>query len=186
MRALSFNLNPLLAACVVAVTLAAPAPAADAPLDRMFDSLRTAPAPEAVRLGEEIRLRLANSGSPSMNLLLKRGRDAMAAGDTELALELLGALTDHAPEFTEGWHARALAQAQAGLMGPAIDDLQRSLTLDPRHFAAIYSLGTLLEQVGLPDLAAEAYARVAVIHPHFDDVDLALERMKAESGGTDL
>ncbi|WP_243405018.1 tetratricopeptide repeat protein [Pelagivirga sediminicola] len=160
--------------------------AQDAKLDEMFEALRNAPAPDATRLGEDIMLRLSNSGSPAMNLLLKRGRDAMMQGDTALALELLGALTDHAPDFAEGWHARSVAYARAGLMGPAMDDLERSLALDPRNFAAIYSLGALLEEVGQPDLAAEAYAQVAAIHPHFDDVTLALERLKAEVRGTDL
>jgi tetratricopeptide (TPR) repeat protein len=176
----------MLAACAVTVALGCAAHASDARLDSMFEALRTAPAGEAVRLGEDIRLRLSNSGSPSMNLLLKRGRDALAVGDTALALEVLGALTDHAPEFAEGWHARALARAQAGLTGPAIDDLERSLSLDPRNFAAIYSLAALLEEVGLPDLAAEAYARVIAIHPYFDDVGLALDRLKAEAGGAAL
>ena len=180
------NLNPLLAACAAALCLGGGAYASDARLDEMYQALRSAPAPEAARLGEDIRLRLSNSGSPSMNLLLKRGRDAMAAGDSDLAIELLGALTDHAPEFAEGWHARSVAYARAGMLGPAMDDLTRSLALDPRNFAAIYSLGALLEEVGLPDLAAEAYARVVVIHPHFDDAGLALARLKAEVRGTDL
>ncbi|WP_238987412.1 hypothetical protein [Roseovarius dicentrarchi] len=180
-----FNLNPLLAACA-AVLCAGGAFASDARLDEMYQALRSAPAAEAVRLGEDIRLRLSNSGSPAMNLLLKRGRDAMAAGDADLAIELLGALTDHAPEFAEGWHARSVAYARAGLMGPALDDLTRSLALDPRNFAAIYSLGALLEEVGQPALAAEAYGHVAAIHPYFDDVTLALERLNAQTRGTDL
>ncbi len=180
------NLNTLLAACAAALCLGGGVQASDARLDDMFTALRSAPAPEAARLGEDIRLRLSNSGSPSMNLLLKRGRDAMAAGDADLAIELLGALTDHAPEFAEGWHARSVAYARAGLLGPAMDDLARSLALDPRNFAAIYSLGALLEEVELPDLAAEAYARVVAIHPHFDDAGLALDRLKAEVSGTAL
>lgn len=180
------NLNALLAGAAFLVASATAAPAADARLDQMFEALRTAPAPEAARLGDDIRLRLSNSGSPAMNLLLKRGRDATQAGDTGLALELLGALTDHAPEFAEGWHARSVARARAGLMGPAMDDLERSLALDPRNFAAIYSLGALLEEMGRPDLAADAYAQVVEIHPHFDDVSVALERLNLEIGGADL
>lgn len=186
MKANRSNLNPLLAALAAALMLGSPASGQDARLDQMFEALRVAPAPEAARLGEEIRVRLANSGSPAMNLLLKRGRAALAEGDTALALELLGALTDNAPEFAEGWHARAVARAEAGLMGPAMGDLEHSLALNPRNFAAIYSLGALLEEIGLPDLAAEAYARVARIHPHFDDASEALDRLDLGTQGTDL
>lgn len=186
MGALRFNLNPVLALCIA---LAAPVAAGaqdTARLDSMFEALKTASAPEAARLGREIRLELSKSGSPAMNLLLKRGRDAMAAGDTDLAIELLSALTDHAPEFAEGWHARSVAFARADMMGPAMGDLERALALDPRNFAAIYSLGALLEEMGQPALAYEAYSRVIAIHPHFDDTDAALARIEAETQGADL
>ncbi len=155
-------------------------------LDEMYEALKTAPAPEAERLGSEIRLETSKSGSPAMNLLLKRGRDAMATGNTGLAIELLSALTDHAPGFAEGWHARSVAFARAGLMGPAMTDLERALALDPRNFAAIYSLGALLEEIGQPALAYEAYTRVTKIHPHFDDVAEALARLEGETRGSDL
>ena len=60
------------------------------------------------------------------------------------------------------------------------------MTLDPRNFAALYSLAALLEQVEQPDLAYEAYSRVRDIHPHFDDISNALERLGAKVGGTDI
>ncbi|MFX0545570.1 tetratricopeptide repeat protein [Roseovarius sp. S1116L3] len=186
MGALRINLNPVLALCLA---LAAPvgAQAQDsARLDDMYEALKTAPAPEAMRLGREIRLELSKSGSPAMNLLLKRGRDALSAGDTGLAIELLSALTDHAPGFSEGWHARSVAFARADMIGPAMADLERALALDPRNFAAIYSLGALLEEIGQAVLAREAYARVAEIHPHFDDTEAAMARIDAETQGADL
>jgi len=188
MGASRINLNPVLAPCVaLCLALAVPAHAQEASrLDGMYEALKTAPAPEAARLGREIRLELAKSGSAAMNLLLKRGRDAMSAGDTGLAIELLSALTDHAPGFSEGWHARSVAFARAGMLGAAIGDLERALALEPRNFAAIYSLGALLEEIGQPVLALEAYARVTKIHPHFDDTDAAMARIGADTQGADL
>lgn len=110
----------------------------------------------------------------------------MDDGDTNLAIELLSALTDHAPDFAEGWHARSIAFAYAGRIGPAMADLERALSLDPRSFTAIYSLAGLLEEIGQPGLAYEAYLRVSAIHPHFDDVPAALERLKGVIKGSDL
>lgn len=178
------DLNTALSLCL-AVTLASPVMAGQN-LDEMYSELKTAPAKEAKRIGREIRLELGKSGSPSMNLLLKRGRSALEAGDAALGIQLLGALTDHAPEFAEGWHALSVAHARTGMMGPAMADLRRSLALEPRNFAAIYSLAALLEEIGMPDLAQEAYARVVAIHPHFDDVEDALARLGADLAGTDL
>ena len=57
------------------------------------------------------------------------------------AIEHLTALTDHAPDFAEGWHARATAYFRAVLLGPAMDDLQRALVLNPDNFDAVFGLG---------------------------------------------
>src|SRR5690606_3470319 len=94
------------------------------------------------RLAEADILReWSKSGSPAMDLLLKRGREAMEAGDLKAAIEHLTALTDHAPEFAEGWNARATAYFLAGAFGPSVDDIRHTLALNPRHFGALAGLG---------------------------------------------
>ena len=40
---------------------------------------------------------------------------------------------DHAPDFAEGWNARATAYYQAGEFGPSVADIGHVLTLNPRH-----------------------------------------------------
>jgi Tfp pilus assembly protein PilF len=98
----------------------------------------------------------------------------------------LTALTDHAPEFSEGYYWRALAYIQAELFGPAFADLEQTLALRPRHYGAIEALGFLLEEMNRPKMAHEAYERVLAIHPHHRDVQGALERLGPEVGGATL
>ncbi len=62
---------------------------------------------------------------------MKRGQGALEAGDIKLAIEHFTALTDHAPAFAEGYHARAQAYFQADLYGPAIDDLELHIGAEP-------------------------------------------------------
>lgn len=189
------NLKNTVAAVIAVVMFSIPCHAQQAlgdggqgasPLDTMYAQLQSAPKAEAVRIGNEIRHALSKSGSPAMNLLLKRGRAALERGDTRRAIQHLTALTDHAPGFAEGFHARSVAYARVGKMGPAMADLERALSLEPRNFAAIYSLGALLEQVEQPDLARRAYLQLRDIHPHFEDVDEALARLDAQVGGSDI
>jgi len=184
------NLNSIvvwLAAIVMFSLPAGPAMALDkARLDTLFADLQEAEPREAIKLAREIELEYSRSGSATMDLLLKRGRDAYEAGQTDAAIGHLTALTDHAPRFAEGFFYRALAYTQAGLMGPAFADVEQVLHLTPRHFGAIALLGFLMEDMNQPDLAHDAYSRVLELHPHHSDAKDALDRLAPEMRGRDL
>lgn len=155
-------------------------------LDSLFEELKDADARAASRIEREIWNEWSKSGSPAMDLLLQRGRDAMAAGETAAAIEHFTALTDHAPEFAEGWNARATAYFQAGELGPSVNDIAKTLTLNPRHFGALSGLGMIFEQLEQPEKALEAYQAALAIHPRLQGVIEAVERLEAETAGTDL
>ncbi len=82
-----------------------------------------------------------------MDLLLERGRNAMAQGHPEIAIQHLTALIDHAPDFAEAWNARATAYYQTGNLGPSVADIGHVLTLNPRHFGALAGLGAIFEEL---------------------------------------
>lgn len=155
-------------------------------LDSLFDELQGADERAAARIEREIWNEWSKSGSAAMDLLLQRGRDAMAAGQTQAAIEHFTALTDHAPDFAEGWNARATAYFQAGQLGPSVNDIAQVLTLNPRHFGALSGLGMIFEQLEQPDKALEAYRAALAIHPRLQGVIEAVERLEAETAGTDL
>lgn len=155
-------------------------------LDSLFDELQGADERAAARIEREIWNEWSKSGSAAMDLLLQRGRDAMAAGQTQAAIGHFTALTDHAPDFAEGWNARATAYFQAGQLGPSVNDIAQVLTLNPRHFGALSGLGMIFEQLEQPDKALEAYRAALAIHPRLQGVIEAVERLEAETAGTDL
>jgi len=187
MSALNHFLKNIVTAFAVIVWFSLPAVAVEqARLDRLFQQLKQVEEAEALKIAAEITLELSKSGSPAMDLLLKRGKDALEAGETQAAIEHLTALTDHAPNFAEGWHLRAVAYLQTGRYGPALADLERALALRPRHFDAIFGLGVILEELERPDMALEAFQRVQEIHPHHEHLADALDRLNGALGGEDL
>lgn len=186
MKVLAPLLNHVVAALGVLFLLAAPVSAQTATLDTLFEDLKSADEDQAQRIEREIWNEWSKSGSPAMDLLLQRGRDAMEAGDTATAIEHFTALTDHAPDFAEGWNARATAHYTAGEFGPSIEDIARTLTLNPRHFGALSGLGMILEELGRPEKALEAYRAALAIHPHLAGVLQSVERLEAETAGQDL
>ena len=100
-----------------------------------------------------------------MDLLLQRGREALEAGDIDRAIEHFSALIDHAPDFAEGYNARATAYFQKGLYGPSLEDIEQTLARNPRHFGALSGLALILEELGIKDGALAAYRAVEEMYP---------------------
>jgi tetratricopeptide (TPR) repeat protein len=177
--------NIALAALLFAAPLAGLAqdrPRSDDLLDRLAQpDLRNWPVVE-----EEIILLWSRSGSASADYLLDRGRAALEAGDLAAAYDHLTALTDHAPEFAEGWNARATMFFEANRYGPAIADIQRVLALEPRHFGALTGLGYMLEEMDLLEEALAAFRAAQAIHPHRDEINDAVNRVERALEGQSL
>ena len=186
MKAQKWLHNVILAAVLPFFFVCAPAGAQTVVLDDLFAKLLTADAQTSERLEQDIWREWAKSGSPAMDLLLQRGRDALAAGDTDAAIEHLTALIDHAPDFAEGYNARATAYFQAGELGPSVNDIARVLTLNPRHFGALAGLGMIFEQLEKPEKALEVYRAALAIHPHLTGVLESIKRLEAAAAGQEL
>lgn len=191
MKAPTQRLNLIVAALWLVLTgiMAATGPvmAGDtARLDGLFDQLATAEPAASAQIEAEIWIEWSKSGSAAMDLLLNRGRAAIGQGDLDAAIGHLTALTDHAPDFAEGWNARATAYYQRGDFGLSIEDIARTLTLEPRHFGALSGLALIYESMEKPDRALAVYREVLAIHPYADGVSEAIDRLKADTQGTDL
>ena len=186
MKAQKWFHNGILAAVLPLFLLLPVAQAQTAHLDGLFQQLLSADAAASERIEQDIWREWSKSGSASMDLLLLRGRDALAAGDAGQAIEHLTALTDHAPDFAEGWNARATAYYQAGDYGPSVNDIARVLTLNPRHFGALSGLGMIFEELGKTEKALKVYRAALAIHPHLGGVLESVTRLEAAASGQQL
>ena len=155
-------------------------------MDDLFRRLAE-PAGEGWRIAESDILReWSKSGSAAMDLLLQRGEKALDEGDAQAAIGHLTALTDHAPDFAAGFHARAAAYATLGQTGPALQDLAQTLQLEPRHFPALTQLAILLEETGDTDRALAAFRQSLAIHPHQQEAIDGVARLERRQQGTDI
>ncbi|MEM7490492.1 MAG: tetratricopeptide repeat protein [Pseudomonadota bacterium] len=143
-------------------------------------------AADALRLAREIEERWTHSGSAAMDLLLRRGKDAIEAGDYVRAIAHLTALTDHAPQFAEAWNQRATAFFLMERYGEAMSDIEQVLILEPRHFNALAGLGIILQQLDEPEAALKAFRAAQAAHPAEENVNAAIERLEQQTGGRTL
>lgn len=174
--------------CTVAAFLALmpSAVAAQSATDEMLDRLAQPDLRNWQVLEQEIYMAWSRSGSATADYLLERGRAALGEDDLDAAYDHLTALTDHAPEFAEGWNARATMFFQAGQYGPSIGDIQRVLALEPRHFGALTGLGIMLEEMELFPEALQAFEAAHAIHPHRPDIEAAMTRIAEQLEGQAL
>lgn len=179
------------AIAVMAIVMGMFAPAAlsaqdKTDMDALFAQLAK-PEGEAWRIAEADILReWSQSGSAAMDLLLKRGEEALDAGNTDAAIGHLTALTDHAPDFATGWQTRSTAYALIGQYGPAVSDLARALELEPRHFGALTQMGFMFEEMGDNERALSAYKESLKIHPHQQEVKDGIARLEKLLSGTEI
>lgn len=187
-RLLNYWFAVLLAGCLSVGAVSAQSTVADGPvaLETLLQELARPDQERWQRLERQIVRRWSQSGSASADLLLQRGRAALRSGDSGAAIEHLTALVDHAPDFAEGWNARATAFFQAGQYGPSMADIRQVLRLNPAHFGALAGLGIILEDLGYDDRALAAFEAARDIHPHRPDLQIAVGRLELRVKGNSL
>lgn len=174
------------AASALLVMYSLPHPGVASESAELLKQLREADATEASRIEREITREWAKSGSAAMDFLLKRGRDAMDVEDYGTAIEHFTALTDHAPDFAEGYHMRAMAFFHSEMLGPALGDLETTLTLNPDHFGAMRGLAVIFEVLDDPVRALAGYEMVLEVHPNDEEAQKGVARLTGAVRGRDL
>lgn len=186
MRWISTILKQVVASVLALALFFGAAAADEAELEALHEGLLNAEGPDAEQITGRIYEIWSRSGSDSMDLLLERGRDALNEGDTKLAIEHLTALVDHAPDFAEAYNARATAFFQAGRYGLSLEDIRRTLQLNPRHFGAMSGLALILEELDRPEEALAAWREVEAINPNQQGLAEALVRLERQVEGRKL
>lgn len=176
----------IVTALFLAVGFSLPGYAQEMALDELYQELAEADEATYARIEQRIVAQWEKSGSPAMDLLLRRGKDAMEDGEFNAAAEHFTALVDHAPDFAEGYYGRASSYYLLGLTGPALDDIRRALIINPRHFEAMRGLAIIMEELDRADDALELYNRILAMHPNSADALDATTRLQLQLEGQSL
>lgn len=142
----------------------------DPRLDGLFGELQSIEGPEALKVQNRIWGVWHESGSDTVDLLMVDAAEAMQRGLHEQAEAQYDAVVDLAPEFAEGWNRRATLRFMRGDYRGSIEDIQRVLDLEPRHFGAYSGLGMIYDRLDQPEAALKAFERALLINPHMDQV----------------
>ena len=184
----------LLLACGTAYAAPAKAPASKTPApkevnseEQLFRQLKQAQSSEDAHVIEEkLKLMFRPSGSPSVDLLMTRAEAAAAASDKKTAKKLVAAITNIAPNYAEGWHTRAAMEQADGNDTDALVSLQKTVMLNPRHFAAMVELADMLEDYGDKGGALKLYRRALDLDPQLDVASRKVRELTTSVEGRDI
>jgi Flp pilus assembly protein TadD len=158
--------------------------AASTQLARFLSDMRAASDAEAAGLAEaHVGAMIAQSGSPTIDVLLARA-DALAQSDTpERATPVFDRVIELAPEHADGWARRAAFRYEQGDLSAAFADLSRCLTLEPSHLTAWMGAGLILEDWGEDEKALKAYREALALSPSSPEAQRAARRVEARLQG---
>jgi Flp pilus assembly protein TadD len=166
------------------VLAAPPAPAPKSDLDRWFADLAKADSAEDAKpIETKIETAFRQSGSASVDLLMSRAKEALNAADSKTAGTILTAVTKLAPEYGEGWHMRATLDAAAGNDSAAMIGLQKVISLNPRNFAVMVELASMLEDYGDKRAALTLYRKALALDPQLEEAVRAARALQKEVEG---
>jgi tetratricopeptide (TPR) repeat protein len=98
----------------------------------------------------------------------------------EQSLAIFTDLIDKEPNFAEGWNKRATLHFLMGNFNESIQDINKTLALEPRHFGALDGLGQIQFKLNNFYESIQTYEKLLTIVPHSSSAKKMLKLMNAQ------
>ncbi|MCR9136334.1 MAG: hypothetical protein NXI27_10090 [Alphaproteobacteria bacterium] len=154
--------------------------------DYFLDLKREADPNPAKRIADKIWLEWRRSGSGTADQLMAWADEAMTEKRFFLALDLLDQVTVLMPDYAEGWNRRATLHFMMDNHSKSMADINRVLTLEPRHFGALMGMGAILSQAGKDEAALGTYLKVLEIYPAMREAQTRVGELSDELAGDEI
>jgi len=153
-------------------------------LEGLFDRLKAETNTEDANLvAEEIWAIWLDSGSDTVNFILRRGTAAQKRGDKKLARRMYDHVTGLNPDYAEGWARSSRLALEEKDLSRALNEAAQALVYEPRHFYALWTMGNVFEQLGRQEEALEAYREANKLYPELKAVKDRLGALQSDIDG---
>ncbi len=158
--------------------------ARNARLDALFASLQKAGSDaEAEHFVDEIWRLWTESGRQDVDAMMARALGGMQNRDVGLANLLLDAVIDMAPDFAEGWNRRATLRYLVGDHEGSLIDIDKTLSLEPRHFGALAGRAMIHAAAERWEPALADYKAALAINPFLPERQRVLPMLQQKAAG---
>lgn len=166
---------------LLALLLPVSADQTDERLEDLFDKLQSSADPDqSAVIEQQIWVIWTVGPTDEADRLMNRGIRAMRLGEWTLAERLFDRLVTLEPDFAEAWNKRATVHYVLGDYTQSMADIERTLTLEPRHFGALSGLGSIFARLDRPAAAIRVFEEVLEIYPHSRGSLQSIEQLQEE------
>ena len=102
---------------------------------------------------------------PKVIEYFEKGIQAMNLRNYPLAIRFFNNLIEEDPNFAEGWNKRATVHFMMGNFDQSMQDIIKTLELEPRHFGALDGMGLIFIHQGQFQQATDVYDKMLEIFP---------------------
>lgn len=146
-------------------------------IDNLFDKLQVTTDQSKIKNIEANILSLwLETGNHLIDDLMEDGMRFMGEHQYGEAINTFSKVIRVDSEYAEGWNKRAIVYYLRGEFKLALDDIKRTLELEPRHFAALSGLANIYREVMAYKKALGILKRMSIISPNRETLD---EQIKA-------
>ncbi|WP_162901612.1 tetratricopeptide repeat protein [Breoghania sp. L-A4] len=145
--------------------------------DKLFETLKSAPDERSGRQAENAiwQFWVRSAPTPEIEARLTEAMRARSSYDFETARGILDEVIRNAPDYAEGWNQRAFILFLQNKPDKSLEDIDRCLELEPRHFGALAGKANILMMQGRVELAQKALRQAIDIHPWLKERRMLLE-----------
>ncbi len=177
-------LTALLLAHLACTAVPASADQTDSRLDALFLRLHgTTDLAEGRRITRQIRIIWRQTENEIANNAMANAGWKLYNKQYDEALELINLALTAAPEYAEAWSRRAAVFYIIGDYSSAMEDIKRTLALEPRHFGVLAELGAIYMQLKEFEAAKSALLKALEINPHLVATRQNLESVERRLAG---
>ena len=171
----------LIIAALIFYSNLVPADQTDDRLETLFITLSSSSDKQVIRATEnqiwDIWFAHPNS---DVERLMQIGVQRMNANRQSEAMIIFSQLVENFPDYAEAWNRRATLHYILGNYQESIDDIERVLSLEPRHFGALSGLGLVYLQLDQLRKAKEAFEDLIEVHPNSPNARENLRRVNKD------
>jgi tetratricopeptide (TPR) repeat protein len=146
-------------------------------LDNLFNQLKKVHNSKNATLLEEKIWSVWNEHPTNHRLTekLEFGTELMQYGDYNFALRVFDNIIVTDPNWSEAWNKRATVYFLMSKFSNSLDDINKVLSIEPRHFGALSGQARIYIKLQKYEKAIKSIERALIFHPSFKSGELVPE-----------